>query len=118
MSEAQVWPSNRIVTLTCGCIAVFLVEPPPEVGDDLQCSRRASHGMQWVTEVDTEYRVKCLSCSVSKPFGVALLQAQLFADGHHRRKPLHKIQLRKGATVVEVRVPSAVMETLPFDAPF
>lgn len=115
MSE-QRWPTNRIVTLMCGCMQITLTELPPKVGDDLYCARH--HALQWITAVDTEYRVKCLSCSVSKPFGTALFAAQTFADQHHRRQPLHAVQVRKGPEVVEVRVPRVVMETLPFDAPF
>lgn len=109
------WPSNRVLVLLCGCLTIVLVEPAPSPGEEWLCPR---HGMQWITEVDVEYRVRCLDCSVSKPFSKALLQAQLFADQHSRRKPLHRIHVRKGSEVVEVRIPRVVMKTLPFDAPF
>ena len=68
----------------------------------------------FILETNAEYRSRCLDCTSSKGFGTALLAAQMFADKHHRRKPLHRVQIRRGPTVVEVRVPKRNLEELPF----
>lgn len=45
---------------------------------------------------------------------MAKYQAQLFADKHSRSKPTHRVQVRKGLDVVEIRAPKIFLQELPF----
>lgn len=114
------YPKRWIVKLVCGHTRSLLVVNDPQIGGEAFCAwcRASIH----ITQVDAEFNVKCLDCTSRKYTGLSLLTAQMFADKHSRKQPLHRIQLRSGTTVIEIRAPKINLGMLSFgvasDPPF
>lgn len=113
------YPRRWLTILKCGHSVSFLDTDEPTVGQDRHCFH-CNDGTS-IEKVLDVYRVKCLTCSSNGVFGVARFQAQLFADKHHRKQPLHVVHVLLGNKIVEVRSPKISMDVLPFgvdDPPF
>lgn len=72
---------------------------PPKIGELIWCRRCTEY--QRVTVAPPEYRVRCRSCRLSRPFGRAKLTAEVFAAKHHTRNPAHTVALYDGQDVVQ-----------------
>lgn len=106
------YPRRYVIHLWCGCRLSALLPVPPVIGGDRHCY---VHGVGTrIIEIDPEYNSKCLDCRSYKTFGVALLQAKMFADRHSRSKPTHRVQVRRGNEILETRVPKTLLNELPF----
>jgi hypothetical protein len=66
----------------------------PEEGDRLWCF--TCHAMRTVTAIMEEYRIRCANCSVTRRFGQAKLNAEIFGSRHHQRHPAHEVHLFYG----------------------
>lgn len=111
-NEPPIYPRSYLLSLNCGCIKRVLSETAPVSGQTVYCVRHRRPVE--VSGVDTEYGMRCLDCRSSRLFGRAKLQAQLYADQHSRKKPTHRIQIRDGEKVIEIRSPKRNLQELKF----
>lgn len=104
-----------VVRLSCDHMTVLATEP--QLFADVHCARCRRQSL--IMELAAEYRVRCKArrCSFSKATGAALFAAQLEADKHTRRHPLHPVQILSGDRVIEMRHPKTHNEPLPLEIP-
>lgn len=108
--------SDRFALLACGHSNEYVESAPPSIGDLVYCFRHAAY--QIVTELYAGWAVKCRGCPYGRRHGGAKLTAQRAADAHHRAQPTHRVDVLRGAVVVESR--NGSQDELPFgldDAP-
>lgn len=104
-------PPNKSVSvlLSCKCSSTFVV-PAPEIGDEIYCR---IHGSVTIVEEGIEWRLRCMSCKYSRPFGTAELTCKVSATKHAIKKN-HIVNVYLGSKLIQVSGESS--EQLSFDA--
>lgn len=93
---------SQVVLEKCGHTLLF--EFPPMRGEQVWCVRCQT--MRVVASAPTEYRVRCLRCAVSRPFGQSRLNAEVFA-ARHANKYGHRVRIYNGRELIyELRADS------------
>lgn len=91
------------VRLECEHVLLF-GSPSPMKGESLWCVR--CQDMRRVVDAPVEYRVRCRRCAVSRPFGQARLNAEVFAS-KHANKYGHRVAIYNGRELIyELRADS------------
>lgn len=89
--------TTRIVEFECHHTRVF-PDPAPKMGELLWCLRCAREVK--VIRGSLEWRVRCMNCIYSRPFGAAKVNAEIAAAKHRMSHTDHVVGLYNGITLV------------------